>query len=90
VGAASYALDRDVCTHRWHQEVAVDLRQPLELDTLKRLVREADVFSQGYRPGTSSNRGLSPEELAPPRLCASLSAFSHKALGYISHSGPSD
>jgi hypothetical protein len=59
----------------------LDLRQPQDLDTLKGLVREADVFSQGYRPGTLGNRGLSPEELArlrPGLVYVSLCAFSHK------------
>src|SRR4051812_32507504 len=59
----------------------LDLRQPQDLETLKGLVREADVFSQGYRPGTLSNRGLSPEELAqlrPGLVYVSLCAFSHE------------
>src|SRR5499433_1490310 len=30
----------------------LDLRTPGELETLRGLVRETDVFSQGYRPGT--------------------------------------
>ncbi|HEX3537189.1 MAG TPA: CoA transferase [Stellaceae bacterium] len=58
----------------------LDLRQPKELATLKELVREADVFSQGYRPGALGNRGLSPEELAqirPGLVYVSLCAFSH-------------
>jgi crotonobetainyl-CoA:carnitine CoA-transferase CaiB-like acyl-CoA transferase len=58
----------------------LDLRQPKDLETLKELVREADVFSQGYRPGTLGGRGLSPEELAalrPGLVYVSLCAFSH-------------
>jgi crotonobetainyl-CoA:carnitine CoA-transferase CaiB-like acyl-CoA transferase len=58
----------------------LDLRQPAELETLKGLIREADVFSQGYRPGTLGSRGLSPEELAqlrPGIVYVTLSAFSH-------------
>ena len=58
----------------------LDLRQPKDLETLKGLIREADVFSQGYRPGTLGNRGLSPEELAklrPGLVYVSLCAFSH-------------
>jgi hypothetical protein len=31
-----------------------------DLETLKGLVREGDVFSQGYRPGTLANRERSP------------------------------
>jgi crotonobetainyl-CoA:carnitine CoA-transferase CaiB-like acyl-CoA transferase len=58
----------------------LDLRQPKDLETLKGLVRETDVFSQGYRPGTLGNRGLSPEELSklrPGLVYVSLCAFSH-------------
>ena len=58
----------------------LDLRQPKDLETLKGLVRDADVFSQGYRPGTLGGRGLSPEELAalrPGLVYVSLCAFSH-------------
>jgi crotonobetainyl-CoA:carnitine CoA-transferase CaiB-like acyl-CoA transferase len=59
----------------------LDLRQPQDLETLRGLVREADVFSQGYRPGTLGNRGLSPEELCrlrPGLVYVSLCAFSHQ------------
>src|SRR4029453_5897489 len=58
----------------------LDLPHPQDLETLYGLVREADVFSQGYRPGTLGNRGLSPEALArvrPGIVYVSLSAFSH-------------
>jgi crotonobetainyl-CoA:carnitine CoA-transferase CaiB-like acyl-CoA transferase len=43
-------------------------------------VREADVFSQGYRPGSLGGRGLSPEELTsirPGLIYVSLCAFGH-------------
>jgi len=58
----------------------LDLRQANELETLRGLIREADVFSQGYRPGALSQRGLAPEALAqlrPGIVFVSLSAFSH-------------
>jgi crotonobetainyl-CoA:carnitine CoA-transferase CaiB-like acyl-CoA transferase len=58
----------------------LDLRKPEDLETLRGLVREADVFSQGYRPGSLGARGLSPEELAalrPGLVYVSLSAFGH-------------
>ena len=58
----------------------LDLRYPRDLETLRALVREADVFSQGYRPGTLGNRGLSPEELIqlrPGLVYISMCAFSH-------------
>ncbi|MGH7098780.1 MAG: CoA transferase [Stellaceae bacterium] len=59
----------------------LDLRQPKDLERLRELVREGDVFSQGYRPGTLGNRGLSPEELAklrPGLVYISMCAFSHQ------------
>jgi crotonobetainyl-CoA:carnitine CoA-transferase CaiB-like acyl-CoA transferase len=58
----------------------LDLREQKDVDTLRGLVRDADVFSQGYRPGTLGGRGLSPEELAairPGLVYVSLCAFSH-------------
>jgi crotonobetainyl-CoA:carnitine CoA-transferase CaiB-like acyl-CoA transferase len=58
----------------------LDLREQRDVDVLRGLVREADVFSQGYRPGTLGSRGLSPEELAalrPGLVYVSLCAFSH-------------
>lgn len=59
----------------------LDLRQAHDLATLKALVKGADVFSQGYRPGTLGGRGLSPEELAalrPGLVYVSLCAFGHE------------
>jgi crotonobetainyl-CoA:carnitine CoA-transferase CaiB-like acyl-CoA transferase len=58
----------------------LDLRGPGNLDILRALVRQSDVFSQGYRPGSLAGRGLSPEELAairPGLVYVSLSAFGH-------------
>jgi crotonobetainyl-CoA:carnitine CoA-transferase CaiB-like acyl-CoA transferase len=58
----------------------LDLREEKDKEILRGLVREADVFSQGYRPGTLAGRGFSPEALAEMRpgiVAVSLSAFSH-------------
>jgi len=58
----------------------LDLREPEDVETLRGLVRDADVFSQGYRPGTLGTRGFSPEALAnvrPGIVFVSLCAFSH-------------
>ena len=58
----------------------LDLREPRDVEILQTLVREVDVFSQGYRPGTLGGRGFSPEELAklrPGIVFVSLCAFSH-------------
>ena len=58
----------------------LDLRDNGDLETLHGLIRDTDIFSQGYRPGTLGARGLSPESLAkirPGIIYISLSAFSH-------------
>src|SRR5438309_4770617 len=58
----------------------LDLREPKDIEILRGLVRETDVFSQGYRPGTLGGRGFSPEALAklrPGIVFVSLCAFSH-------------
>jgi crotonobetainyl-CoA:carnitine CoA-transferase CaiB-like acyl-CoA transferase len=58
----------------------LDLRAARDVDTLRALVRDADVFSQSYRPGSLADRGFSPEALArlrPGIVVVSLSAFSH-------------
>ena len=56
----------------------IDMRDERQLETLRELARNADVFSQGYRPGTLAQRGLSPQDLAklrPGIVYVSLSAF---------------
>jgi len=58
----------------------LDLRESKDVETLRGLVRETDVFSQGYRPGTLGGRGFSPEALAklrPGIVFVSLCAFGH-------------
>jgi crotonobetainyl-CoA:carnitine CoA-transferase CaiB-like acyl-CoA transferase len=56
----------------------LDLREATGVETLRKLVREADIFSQSYRPGALAARGFSPEELAklrPGIVYVSLSAW---------------
>jgi crotonobetainyl-CoA:carnitine CoA-transferase CaiB-like acyl-CoA transferase len=56
----------------------VDLRSPAGVRTLGDLVREADVFSQSYRPGALAARGFSPAQAAairPGIVYVSLSAW---------------
>jgi len=59
----------------------LDLRDAQQLGTLLGLARECDIFSQGYRPGSLANRGLSPDQLAqlrPGIICVSMCAFGHE------------
>ncbi len=56
----------------------LDLRNDADMQTMRELVSQADVFSQGYRPGTLAKRGLSPKDLAAVRpgiVYITLSAF---------------
>jgi crotonobetainyl-CoA:carnitine CoA-transferase CaiB-like acyl-CoA transferase len=72
--------DQEYDTGHGKLSARLDLRQPQDLARLKELVREGDVFSQGYRPGTLAARGLAPEQLAalrPGLVYVSLCAFSH-------------
>ncbi len=59
----------------------IDLRETKGVETMKSLLREADVFTQGYRPGTLAARGFSPEqvaELRPGIVCVSICAYGHE------------
>ncbi|MBS0517632.1 MAG: CoA transferase [Proteobacteria bacterium] len=58
----------------------VDLRDSAGAETLKGLISEADIFTQGYRPGTLAARGFSPEQVAalrPGIVCVSICAYGH-------------
>ncbi|MFP6807662.1 MAG: CoA transferase [Pseudomonadales bacterium] len=49
-------------------------------EKLVALIKEADVFSQGYRPGVMARHGLSPEELAeirPGIICTSMNCYGY-------------
>ncbi len=49
------------------RQIYIDLNDEAQAETLRGLVREADVFSQGFRMGALARRGLSPEQLAKLR-----------------------
>ncbi len=56
----------------------LDLKTAEEAAQLKELVRGADVFSQGYRPGVLSDLGFGPKDLAkirPGIVYLSISCF---------------
>lgn len=59
----------------------IDLLTPAGIETMKTLLGEADIFTQGYRPGTLASRGFSPEQVAalrPGIVCVSLCAYGHE------------
>lgn len=58
----------------------LDLRDPAGRAALKVLMRGADVFLQGYRPGSLAARGFGPADTArlrPGIVHVSLSAYGH-------------
>lgn len=64
--------------NRSKQSVALDLGQPAGIEVLKRLVADADVFVQNFRPGAVERMGIGPDELLAlnPRLIyVSISGF---------------
>jgi crotonobetainyl-CoA:carnitine CoA-transferase CaiB-like acyl-CoA transferase len=69
-----------VDTGRGKLSASLDLRNQNERETLSALIRDADVFVQGYRPGGIARFGFGPEEVArlrPGIVYVSLCAFSH-------------
>jgi crotonobetainyl-CoA:carnitine CoA-transferase CaiB-like acyl-CoA transferase len=59
----------------------IDLRETAGRDTLGGLLRDADVFVQGYRPGAVAKSGFSPEQAAqlrPGIVYVSLCAYGHE------------
>ncbi len=59
---------------------SLDLREASARARLTALLRQADVFVQGYRPGAIARHGFGPQELArirPGIVCVSLSAYGH-------------
>lgn len=65
-------------TSRGKLSTHVDLRSDAGSAALRRLVADAHVFVQGYRPGGLSALGFGPEALAQQRpgiVCVSLTAY---------------
>jgi crotonobetainyl-CoA:carnitine CoA-transferase CaiB-like acyl-CoA transferase len=65
-------------TGRGKRSAQLDLRAPAGRDALRGLLRDADVFLQGYRPGGLQGLGFGPEDAArlkPGIVYASLSAY---------------
>jgi crotonobetainyl-CoA:carnitine CoA-transferase CaiB-like acyl-CoA transferase len=69
-----------VDTGRGKLSASLDLREREARETLGGLIREADVFVQGYRPDGIARFGFGPEDAArlkPGIIYVSLCAFSH-------------
>ena len=59
-----------LCAHRNQRSLTLDLKQPEGIEVAKRLIAEADVLVQNFRPGVMARLGLSYDAVAPlnPRL----------------------
>jgi crotonobetainyl-CoA:carnitine CoA-transferase CaiB-like acyl-CoA transferase len=60
---------------------AIDFREASGRETLAALVRDADIFVQGYRPGAIASFGFGPHDVArirPGIVYASLCAYGHE------------
>ena len=68
-------------TGRGKLSAQLDLRNAEARERLRELIRGADVFVQGYRPGALGGLGFGPEEVArlrPGIIYVSLSAYGHR------------
>lgn len=68
-------------TGRGKLSTHIELAESSGREMLAHLVKDADIFVQGYRPGAIAGRGFSPErlaELSPGIVCVSLSAYGHE------------
>jgi hypothetical protein len=67
-------------TGRGKLSTFIDLKRDEGRNKLKELLKEADIFSQGYRPQALADLGFSPEAAArinPGIVFVSLSAYGH-------------
>jgi crotonobetainyl-CoA:carnitine CoA-transferase CaiB-like acyl-CoA transferase len=68
-------------TGRGKLSTYIDLREASGRDTLAALLREADIFVQGYRPDAIAALGFGPQEAArirPGIIYVSLCAYGHE------------
>ncbi|HLO34983.1 MAG TPA: CaiB/BaiF CoA-transferase family protein, partial [Candidatus Deferrimicrobium sp.] len=68
-GAVSMNAEKDVL-NRGRPSIAVDLKSPDGVETVLRLVEQADALIEGFRPGVMERLGLGPDACAErnPRL----------------------
>ena len=80
-GHMAHAMPLVIDSNRGKRSAFLDLRKEANIAHLLSLAADADIFVQGYRPGTLASRGLAPENLAalyPGIVYVSLSAFGHQ------------
>ena len=68
-------------TSRGKLTAQIDLREAAGRDRLAGLLRDADIFVQGYRPGAIAQYGFSAADAArmrPGIVCVSLCAYGYE------------
>jgi crotonobetainyl-CoA:carnitine CoA-transferase CaiB-like acyl-CoA transferase len=69
-----------LAANRNKESIQLDLKNPGDLDVLKRLLRRADVMVENYRAGVLDRLGLSAkvlEDLNPALVVLSITGFGH-------------
>ncbi len=76
-GESAYFL----CVNRNKKGICLDLKNPEAIDIVLRLVKDADVVMENFRPGVMKRLGLGYDrlrEIKPDLIYASLTAFGEK------------
>jgi len=47
--------------NRGRRSIAIDLKQAAGVDIVKKLIEDADIFVEGFRPGVAERMGLAPD-----------------------------
>ncbi len=69
-----------MCFNRGKESIALDLKSPRDRDLLERMLGQADVVVENFRPGVMDRLGYGAERLArthPHLVYASISGFGH-------------
>ncbi len=62
-GSGSGGLGATSLLDRGKRSIALDLKDPADVEVVRALVRRADVLLEGFRPGVMERLGLGPDEL---------------------------
>lgn len=68
------------CFNRNKESVVLDIKSPRDREMLERLLDEADVLVENFRPGVMDRLGYGPDRLAqthPHLIYSSISGFGH-------------
>jgi len=68
------------CFNRNKESIVLDIKSPRDREMLERLLDEADVLVENFRPGVMDRLGYGPERLAqthPHLIYSSISGFGH-------------